>query len=209
MTNQIAPNTEPDPGTSGSDVGHAPPPQPDEGDTSLRETITGSELVYDGRIVHLYKETVELPDGKTAVREIIHHVGAVAVIPIAPDGKIVLVRQYRLAARRVMLELPAGTLNPGEAPETCAIRECQEEVGYKPGNLEAIGGVFVAPGYSTEYIHFFVATDLTRSVLDADADEFLKVEHLSEAQVLDAVIQRVIVDAKTISAFMMWQARKA
>lgn len=175
----------------------------------MTEEILGSEMIYDGRIVHLYKETVRLPNGETTTREIIHHSGAVALIPIDPDGKLVLVRQFRLAARRVMLELPAGTLAPGEAPLACAERECQEEIGYKPGHLEPLGGIFVAPGYTTEYIHFFVATGLTPSVLDGDEDEFLQVEHLSAAEVLDRIMRQEIIDGKTISAFLLWQARKA
>src|SRR5262245_23822073 len=107
----------------------------------LTERLIGSELIYDGRIVHLYVDSVELPDGKTARREIVRHGGAVAIVPIDRDGRVILVRQYRHAAGRIMLEIPAGTLGKNEDPDLCAARELQEETGYKPGKLRKIGGI--------------------------------------------------------------------
>jgi ADP-ribose pyrophosphatase len=174
----------------------------------LNEKQIQSELIYDGRVVHLYRETVQLPDGQTAVRDVVHHSGAVAILPFDPDGKLIMVRQFRLPARRALLEIPAGALEPGEAPERCAIRESQEEIGYKPGSLERIGGVYLAPGYSTEFIHFFVARDLTESRLAHDADEFLDVERYSLEDVYALIKEGKITDAKTISALMMYQLLK-
>src|SRR2546421_610982 len=129
-------------------------------DSHLIEKLVESKLIYNGRIVHLYVDTVELPNGKRAQREIVRHTGAVAIVPIDSDGNVVMVRQYRHAAGRVLLEIPAGTLNPGEDPDLCAGRELQEETGYKPGKLRRIGGIHLAPGYSTEFIHLYVATQL-------------------------------------------------
>lgn len=169
----------------------------------LHETLTDSELIHDGRVVHLYRETVTLPDGRPVIRDVIHHGGAVAIIPIDADGHILMVRQYRIAARRVLLEIPAGGLEPGEDPADCALRECQEETGYKPGQLEKIGGVFLAPGYSTEFIHFFIARDLTASRLDQDDDEFLEVERVSLSATLNMIKSGEICDAKTVSALLM------
>src|SRR5438034_7235645 len=112
----------------------------------LSERLISSEQIYDGRIVHLYVDTVELPNGKTARREIVRHSGAVAIVPIDQDGRVIMVRQYRHAAGRILLEIPAGTLGKAEDPDLCAVRELQEETGYKPGHLQKIGGIFVAPG---------------------------------------------------------------
>ncbi len=172
----------------------------------MDETLLNSELVYDGRIVHLYVETVQLPDGKTAKREVVHHNGAVAIVPFDAAGHVVLVRQYRLPARRVLLEIPAGTLEKGEEPDACAIRELQEETGYKPGKLERIGGIFVAPGYSTEFIHLYLATDLSESRLAHDEDEFLEVVHIPFTDALQMIADADICDGKSVSGLLLAKA---
>jgi ADP-ribose pyrophosphatase len=171
----------------------------------LTEKLIGSDLIHDGKVVHLYVDTVRLPNGRTTRRETVRHSGAVAIIPLDSDGKIVLVRQYRHAAGRALLEIPAGTLNKGEDPDQCAIRELQEETGYKPGKLQKIGGIFVAPGYSTEFIHLYLATDLTASRLDMDADEFIEVQHVPLPEVLNRIRSGEIPDAKTICALFLAQ----
>jgi ADP-ribose pyrophosphatase len=172
----------------------------------LNEKSIQNELLYDGRVVHLYRETVELPDGTTATREVVRHIGAVAILPFDADGKLIMVRQFRLPARQALLEIPAGTLEPDEAPEACAIRECQEEIGYKPGHIQRIGSVFLAPGYSTEHLHFFVARDLIESRLAHDADEFLEVERYSLDEVQGMIASGAICDAKTLSGLMIYRA---
>jgi ADP-ribose pyrophosphatase len=171
----------------------------------LHEKNIQSELIYDGRVVHLYRETVQLPDETTAVREVVRHSGAVALLPFDADGKLVMVRQFRLPARQTLLEIPAGTLEPGEDPLACAIRECQEEVGYKPEFIQKIGGVYLAPGYSTEYIHFYLARDLVESRLAHDDDEFLEVERYTLDEVRAMIRAGEICDAKTVSALMTYQ----
>jgi ADP-ribose pyrophosphatase len=133
----------------------------------------------------------------------VRHSGAVAIVPLDGEGKIVLVRQYRHAAGRALLEIPAGTLNKGEDPDQCAIRELQEETGYRPGKLQKIGGIFVAPGYSTEFIHLYLATDLTASRLDKDVDEFIEVQHVPLPEVLNRIRSGEIPDAKTICALFL------
>lgn len=173
----------------------------------LTETIISSEVIYDGRIVHLYKETVRLPNGENATREVIKHAGAVAIVPIDANGNVVMVRQYRLPTRRVLLEIPAGTLNPGEDPLACAVRELQEETGYKPGHLERLGGIYTAPGYTSEFIHLFLATDLLESRLSPDADEFLELERFPFSEALRLIDTGEIADGKTISGLLLAQVK--
>ncbi len=171
--------------------------------TVASETVTNRETIYEGRVVNLYVETVRLPNGKTTRREVIRHGGAVAIVPLDEQGHVTLVRQYRLPAGQDLLEVPAGTLEPGEEPLVCAERELQEETGLRPGTLTPLGGIFVAPGYSSEYIHLFLATDLTPSSLPGDDDEFLEVVSMSLAEALDLVDQGQIVDGKTITALLL------
>ena len=175
----------------------------------LTENTLSSELLYDGRVVHLYMETVRLPNGRESTREVIKHNGAVAIVAFDADGQVLLVRQYRQAVRRVLLEIPAGTLEPGEAPLDCAIRELQEETGYKPGKLESLGGIYTAPGYTSEFIHLFLATDLTESQLELDADEFIEVLHVPLAEVLMLIASGEIADGKSISGILLAQARRS
>lgn len=168
----------------------------------MRESVLQTETIYEGRVVNLYLETVRLPDGTEAVREVIRHGGAVAVVPLHDDGQITLVRQFRLPAGIALLEIPAGTLEPGEDPHDCAVRELQEEVGLFPGRLTRIGGIFLAPGYSSEYIHLFVATDLRPSTLQGDDDEFLEVVRMPFGELLELIDRGEMEDAKTITAVL-------
>jgi ADP-ribose pyrophosphatase len=115
-----------------------------------------------------------------------------------------MVRQFRIAAGKVMTEIPAGTLERHEPPEDCAIRELQEETGFKPGKLESLGGFFVAPGYTTEYIHLYLATDLTESRLPGDADEFIQVLHVNFAEALAMIDKGEIADGKTIIGLLTY-----
>jgi ADP-ribose pyrophosphatase len=168
----------------------------------MDETILKTEKIYNGRVINVAVHEVRLPDGSKAKRELVQHPGAVAVVALLPRRKVLLVRQFRMAAGQVLSEIPAGTLRPNEPPERCAIRELQEETGYKPGKLEAMGGFYVAPGYTTEYIHLFLATDLTESHLDGDADEFIEVQTVSLLQGLAMIERGDIVDGKTITGLL-------
>lgn len=164
----------------------------------MEEKIISTQHIYSGRVVKLDLHEVELPNGEHGKRELIRHPGAVAVIAVDDERNVLLVRQYRIAAARVMLELPAGTLEPDEQPEVCAIRELQEETGYKPGKLESIGAFFVAPGYTTEYIHLFIASELGESQLDGDEDEFIEVARVPFHEALAMVERGEIIDGKSI-----------
>jgi ADP-ribose pyrophosphatase len=174
---------------------------------ALTEKPISSDLIYDGRVVHLYVDTVQLPNGKTAKREVIRHVGAVALVPIDSSGNIVMVRQYRHPLGRILLEIPAGTLNPNEDPDLCAVRELQEETGYKPGHLEKLGGIYLAPGYSSEFIHLYIATELSESRLNMDEDEFIEIVRLPLQEALKRIGTGEIADSKTISALLLAKDR--
>ena len=169
----------------------------------IEEKILSSEPIYEGKLVKLYRDTVELPDGKQADREIVKHPGAVAMVPLLPGGDVLLVRQYRTAARRILLEIPAGTLEPGEDPLIAAERELQEETGYKPGKLVRLGAQYTAPGYTSELIHLFLATELEAARLDADDDEFIEVVRLPFDEALRQVIAGEIPDGKTQVALLL------
>lgn len=167
----------------------------------MQEIVTHEEAVFTGRVVKLVVLDVTLPDGGVAKRELVRHPGAVAIVPLIGED-VLMVRQFRMAAGRVMLEIPAGTLNPGEDPWVCAERELQEETGHKPGALESLGGIFVAPGYTTEFIHLFLATDLSESRLDMDEDEFIELERMPLRDALARVDRGEIEDGKTTSALL-------
>jgi ADP-ribose pyrophosphatase len=172
-------------------------------DDHLIEHVLTSEPVYLGKLIKLYVEAVSLPNGETSMREIVRHPGAVAMVPLLPDGDVLLVRQFRLAAGRVLLEIPAGTLHGDEDPQHAAVRELQEEVGYRPGEMIRLGGQFTAPGYTTEYIHLYLATGLEPSPSELDDDEFLDVVRLPFDEVLSRVTTGEIDDSKTISAILL------
>lgn len=167
----------------------------------MQEIVTHEERVYDGRVVHLVVLDVTLPNGGTAKRELVRHPGAVAVVPLIGD-EVLMVRQFRMAANRVVLEIPAGTLNPGEDPLLCAERELQEETGFKPGVLESLGGIFVAPGYTTEYIHLFLATSLSESRLAMDEDEFIEPARMPLRELVAMIERGEIEDGKTAVALL-------
>lgn len=174
----------------------------------LTEKTLSSDPIYSGRVIKVAVDSVELPNGQTSKREVVRHPGAVAIVAIDAEDKLVMVEQYRYAAGKVLLEIPAGTLTPGEDPDACAGRELQEETGYKPGKLEKLGSIFLAPGYSTEVIHLYLATDLVESRLDMDEDEFIEVTRLTWAEVLERITTNAIQDAKTISAVMLAREKR-
>lgn len=173
-------------------------------DKHLYEQEISSQLVYQGRVVTLHVKQVRLPDGKESKREIIAHPGAAAIVPVMDDGRIILVRQFRKAAERVLLEVPAGTLDHADEDVwMAAARELREETGYRPGKLERLGGIFVAPGYSSEYIHLFLAQELTHDPLSMDGDEFIEQTVLTLDEAIQKVMSGEIEDAKTVSSLFL------
>lgn len=168
----------------------------------MEEIIVSTRQIYTGRVVNLDIHEVVLPDGQHSKREQVRHPGAVAIVALDEAQNILLVRQFRLAAHRIMTELPAGTLYPEEPPEECAVREMQEETGFKPAVIESLGGFFVAPGYTTEYIHLFYGTELSASVLPKDSDEFIELLRIPFGEALDMIERGEIIDSKTITGML-------
>jgi ADP-ribose pyrophosphatase len=143
-------------------------------------------------------KTLRLPDGSVHEKAVITHPGAVAIVPLLPDGRVVLIRQYRLAAEATLYEIPAGTLEPEEDPAACAVRELQEEAGYYPQKLTPLVNFYVAPGSYQEYMHLFLAEDLRPSELEKDADEVIEVTPMTVDNALSLLHTGEIRDAKTI-----------
>ena len=141
-----------------------------------------SEPLFQGRAFKIRRDTLETPDGNETKFDIVEHGGSVIIIPIDTDGNMLFVSQYRHAAGKDLLELPAGTREDNEPFEECAAREIREETGMAAGTLEHIGDFYLAPGYSTEFMAVFLATDLTHNPLEADADEFLQLEKIPVKQ---------------------------
>jgi len=160
--------------------------------------ILKSETVFQGRAFRVQHDEVLRPNGNSTSIDTVVHIGAVAMVPVNAEGKVLLVRQYRHAARKALLELPAGTLEEGEPPEDCAQRELREEAGVAPGKLTKLAEFFLAPGYSTERMHIYLATDLRPESLPGDEDEALELETLSMEQAFVGVRSGEIEDAKTI-----------
>ena len=169
----------------------------------LIEHVVGTRQIYDGKIIHLRVDTVQLPNGHESLREIVSHRGAVCIVPFRADGCILMVHQFRLAAGRVLLEIPAGTMEAGEDPEECAARELEEETGFKPGAIRKLFSAFLSPGYSTEQIHAYVATDLQDGVVHLDAGENVSVIAVPVNEVEGKIASGEIEDAKTIAALLM------
>jgi ADP-ribose pyrophosphatase len=165
--------------------------------------VIKSEVVFSGKKATLRLDTIELETGNTSVREIVEHPGVVAVVPLGDDGRVMLVRQYRLAANGILLEIPAGVMDPGESPEQAAQRELAEEIGMRAGRLTSIGGFFVSPGISTEFIQLYLGEALSPSEASADEDEDIVVTRLSLASALDLVASGEICDAKTITGLLL------
>ncbi len=166
-----------------------------------------SREVYRGRVVHLFVDTITLPNGHTTELEVIRHPGASAVVPFMGDGTVLLVRQYRHAAGGYLLEAPAGKLDPGEAPEACARRETEEETGYRVGRLERLGAILTTPGFTDEIIHLFAGYDLLPGTVAREADEDMTLVRMPFAEAVAMVERGEIQDAKTMSALLL-AARK-
>lgn len=161
-----------------------------------------SRRIHEG-FVGLRTDTLRFPGGRESTAEVVEHPGGVTLIAFDPEGRLLLVRQYRHPAGRDLLELPAGTLDPGESPERCAERELREETGYRPGRLERLGGFFLAPGYCTEYQHVFLATDLVESPLEGE-EEAIDLEPVPLEEALRLVTSGEIEDAKTAGALLLY-----
>lgn len=158
-------------------------------------------------MVNLRIDTVELASGRRATREVVEHADVVAIVPLLEDGGVLLVRQYRLPTEQVMLEVPAGGVDEGETPEDAAQRELGEECGRRAGRLERLGGFYVSPGFCSEFVHVFLATELEPSPLRPEPDEQLAVVRVPLAEALRLVSAGEIRDAKSVIG-LTWAAAK-
>lgn len=166
----------------------------------LKETLLESQPAYDGKLLHVRLDTVQLPNGKTAFREVVRHPGAVVIVPIDGDGNLRLVRQFRYPCGRAVLEVPAGKLEPGEDPVVAALRELKEETGASPVEFIPMGRLLASPGCYGEVLWLFLARGLTQGQSDPDEDEFLSVERIPFDELIHRVSTGEIEDAKTVAA---------
>lgn len=167
-----------------------------------------SRKIYEGLILNLRLDEVRLPTGRIALREIVEHRPAVAMLPVRRDGVVLLIRQYRDAIRKEILEIPAGILNAGESPLEAARRELQEEIGYDAGILEEWGSFFTSPGFSNEKVTLFFAADLVESRLEPDEDEFIRVVPVKREDIPDLLASGRVEDAKTVAALAWYLAKR-
>ena len=172
----------------------------------MEKTIT-SKLLHQGKNFSFKTDEVQLPNGKTTTRDTVDHPGAVAIVPILDDGRILLVKQYRYATGKELLEIPAGTLEKGEAPDSCARRELKEETGYTAGSIKKILTMYAAPGYSNEVLHLYFATDLKAGDQSAEEDESIAIEAHGPDELLDMMEKNTIEDAKTIAGILSYLTR--
>lgn len=171
-------------------------------------SVQASRKVYEGHILNLRLDEVRLPTGRVALREIVEHRPAVAMIPVRQDGAVLLIRQYRDAIRQEILEIPAGILNPGEPLAEAARRELQEEIGYDAEFLEEWGTFFTSPGFSDEQVTLFFASGLVESRLEPDDDEFIRVVPVKKEEIPALLESGRIRDAKTFAALAWYLAKK-
>ena len=162
-----------------------------------------SETLLQGRAFKIRRDHLKLPDGGETKLEIIEHGGSVVILPIDSEGNILFVRQYRHATGQDLLELPAGTRNGAEPYEDCAARETREETGMEAGSLEKIGEFYLAPGYSTEFMAVFLATDLKHNPLDPDEDEVLSIEKIPVIKAFEFALSGKLPDAKSLAALLL------
>ena len=168
----------------------------------LPERVVASRRVFSGRLISVRVDDVVLLDGTTTTREIVSHPGAVAVVPLLANGRVVLIRQYRHAAEKTLWEIPAGTLRGGESPEECARRELIEETGYEAGQLAPLFSLHLSPGYTTELIHLFLACDLRQGRQQADSDERIDVVVLTMEEALAMVESGEVQNAAAVCGLL-------
>jgi ADP-ribose pyrophosphatase len=175
--------------------------------THLVETRVESEVVFDGKLLHVRRDTVRLPDGRLGTREYIVHPGAVLIVPVLADGRLVVERQYRYPLGRTLIEFPAGKLDPGETPLATAQRELREEAGYTATRWQPLGRIHSVVSYSTEAIEFFVAEGLSHVGAQLDDGEFLEIGTMGVDEMLAALDRDEITDAKTVAALLLYVRR--
>lgn len=178
----------------------------DPRDATLAERPLSEDVAWTGRIFNVDRLRVELPDGRQAIRDVVRHPGAVAIVALTNEGRICLVRQYRTALGRVTVEIPAGKLAPGEDPLACAERELLEETGMRAEKIAFLTTIATSDGFCDELIHIYMATGLSFATSSPDADEFINVDLVEVGELVDAVLDGRIEDAKTVVGALLCDA---
>ncbi len=171
----------------------------------MKPTITGTKVIYDGAIVKLRVDDIMDNDGNNAKREVIEHSEAVAVLAFDDERNIFLVKQWRHPIQKDLLEIPAGCVEPGENPDDTVVRELQEEIGYKPLVIKKLGGYYSAPGFSNEYLHIYVASNLVESHLHAEDTDEIEIIKVPYSDFANMIRRREIEDSKAYIALAMCQ----
>jgi ADP-ribose pyrophosphatase len=170
----------------------------------MSETV-GAEYVYRGKVVTLRIDTIRTDDGREIKREVVEHHGAVAIVPRLDADTVLLIRQFRQAVGEFLLEIPAGTLEPGEDRDACAARELEEEIGYRPGRLRLMFSQYLAPGYSNEVLHAYLGEELEATQINPDADEEIEIVPVRIDDIEPMILDGRIKDAKSIAALLVAQ----
>ena len=168
------------------------------------EKTLSSQLIFDGRAVKLRIDTVQTPGGRQTTREIVEHADCVAIVAVDAEDNVLLVRQFRKPVEKELLEIPAGGINPGERPEAAVRREMREETGYLPRKLTRLGGFYSAPGYCSEYLYLYLATDLISSQLYAEDTEEISLVRVPTSQILNIITLGGICDAKSTAGLLIY-----
>ena len=176
----------------------------------FKETQASSQLIFDGKVLHLYRDTINLPDGGQGMREYCKHNGAVAVVPLTDEGEVVCVRQYRYALGQVTLEIPAGKFDyVGEDHREAALRELREETGYTTDTLIDLGELSTSPALLSERIYIYLAENMTAGDWDPDEDEFLEIVKIPLEELVDMILGGQVIDSKTQAAVLkVWAMKK-
>ena len=170
--------------------------------------LINRRTVHHGRVIEVQVDDVEVRDGLNVSRDVVRHPGAVVMLAVDAEERILWIRQHRWAAGRELLELPAGTLERDEAPEACARRELAEETGFAAANWQALGGFYSAPGFCDEYLHAFAASDLRPEDADGDEDEDITLEPLTTEETMAHLDAGEIVDAKSLATLMLYLRKR-
>ena len=173
----------------------------------MNHKVVSDELVYTGRICRVHRVGLEMDTGEVVPRDLVEFADAVVIVPLLDDGSLVLIRNERFAVGEELYEFPAGKLEAGEAPESCAARELAEETGYAAGRMQRLGGFYSCPGAVTEYLHVFLATELTGGGQSLEAHERISVEVVSQHRLEEMIAGGELHDAKSIAAHALWRLR--
>ncbi|SES70417.1 ADP-ribose pyrophosphatase [Natronincola peptidivorans] len=171
----------------------------------IEEKTLKSERIYEGKIINLRVDTVELPQKKYSKREIVEHSGAVGILPITKENKIIFVRQFRKPVEEILLEIPAGKIEANESTEKCALRELKEETGYSAKDIKKILDFYTTPGFTNEVMHIYLAENLEEGTASPDEDEYIELVSLSLEEALEYIKEGKIKDSKTIIAILTYK----